>query len=311
MSLIDTTDFAVDPLAVSRSVLQKFLHVTQRAPRDYLPTQVGQVRVTTLESERVLAAGADRSAATIDRLIACALRLDQLGATTEDQSKVLPAWLMARSMPACLLLARAALRAGRSDHASVLLTQALALDSGASDAHREFGLLLWREGETAAAIDSFEAALATRRRIAFDGLRDTSDPILVAQPSDKVDIVLFGGQYYVVPQDAMLTGVRPLGAELFRLRKNALYRIGNRLMKIRSVNRVARSVWALSRRIGPSRGATAATERSIAARFIGRAGRAGWRVIVRPLIVWAIAKPVEMRAGTFMAAIELAEQHAS
>ncbi len=303
-------DNALELADTSREVMRGFLRAMGWRREDCRSLDVGDGPLARPEPRLAIAAdlarreGAGRLA--IETMLQVALRLDQRGAPTADLETALPEWLLNTHAHACLLLARALLRDGRATEAEALLRKALVLNDAFGAAQRELGLLLRAQDRLEDASAALESALATRRRIAFDGRIDSRDPVLVAQPNDAVEIFYYAGTFYVVPRDASLAGARAIAGELYAVRRNASYRVVRELVHLP----LLRSLYRLRHGKGKGKGEDEARRARLPGflRPLARAARHGVRSGLRRAALALFAEPIEHRAATLIEAIELAEQ---
>jgi len=252
--------------------------------------------------------GSDGSDVETEALLAVALQLDRRAAPAALLQSALPEWLLRQNALGCLLLGRALVRDGKLHEAEKLLLQALSLSNMLGAAHRELGILMRAEGRSADAASAFESALAMRRRIAFDGNADSTNPVLVAQPHDAVDVVYYARHFYVVPKHTGLVGARAIAGELFAVRSNFSFRIARQIAHAPFVRGF------LSLRSLRVRNQEDTSSKIKLPRFVRRSARAitnALRQAIRQVALLLFAERIEQRTGSLMDAIDLADQHLS
>lgn len=300
-------DNALELADTSRDAMRGFLRAMGWRREDCLSLDVGDAPLAPPEPRLALAAELARreraGRLAIETMLQIALRLDQRGAPSAELEIALPEWLLSTHAHACLLLARALLRDRRATEAEALLRRALLLNDAFGAAQRELGLLLRAQGRLEDASTALESALATRRRIAFDGRIDSRDPVLVAQPNEAAEIVYYAGTFYVVPREAGLAGARAIAGELYAVRRNASYRVVRELVHLP----LLRAVYRLRHGKGDDDDARAARLPGFL-QPLARAAKHAVRRGLRRAALALFAEPIEHRAATLIEAIELADQ---
>ena len=316
--MIHTADagFVLEPMAISRSVMRGFLQSMDWSPDDCISLQVGQPEAWerdvswAVRSCRGLQAKPKDMPVATDTLLFTALLLDVRRAEAGTLKEVLPEWLLATSPLACALLGRAHAREQRPDEAADLMIQALALDKAFGQAHLDLGRIWRDEGRLSQAAAEFNAWIVMRRRIAFDGRADTTDPVVVAQPNPDTDIVFYANRFYIVGRHLDSVGARVIAGELFEIRDNSAFRLARRISRVPALKELLRSVWRGSQRLRNANAArtvqgTHSTSLmlrvrrkllSLARRFIQRAA------------LNLFAEPIVRRADTLAEAINLANR---
>jgi len=317
-SMIHTENagFVMEPLTISRSVMRGFLQTMGWRPHDCVSMEVGEPEPWERDMSLAVArcrSMHDRSCegpAATEVLLHTALLLDLRSAEPETMQAALPDWLRSHSPLACLLLARAHERARQTKEASDLLRQALALDKAFGPAHLELGRIQRAEGRIPQAAAAFNSWIVMRRRIAFDGRADTTDPVIVAQPNADTDIVFYANRFYVVGRGTDSVGARVIAGELFEIRDNSAFRLARRITRVPLLKRLLRDVWKRSRRLrtadageaGPGSRVTVLLAR-VRRKLLALARRSMQSAALR-----LFAAPIERRAETLAEAIDLANR---
>jgi hypothetical protein len=316
MTQTPASGLSVEPIDTSRAVMRAFLRNIGWHPSECLSLDATVASAWEREPEveiarwRSMGSEACASPAAAEVLMADALLLDVRKAPAAQLREALPPWLLRQSPGSALLLARAIRREGHAEEAIAMLQGTLRQNDAIGAAHGELGVLLRARGRTNEAATAFESSLATRRRIAFDGRWSTRLPVLVAQPRDAIDIIMYENRFYVLPRDPDCVGARAIAGELFEIRRNRWYRVARRAVRLPLSGRLIALARAVLGSGAVPSGNTAAYRLPRIVAVGARLARAVLRRTARKTATALFARPIAQRADTLMEAIVLADQAA-
>jgi len=302
MSAIDQAEFD----EVSHRVLRNFLRSMRWKTCQYLVVPVAaspeaantaDASGSVVEQCRAIAARAGDSVTSkefAEPLLRRAMRLDQWCASPEALQAALPHALLHGNAVACLMLARAMLRAGRHDEALGFLLEGAAINPRIGAVRQELGLALMREGRISEAAGHLEASLDLYSGLRFDH-PSLEVPVAVFSAGNSVEIHMYRGRFYVYKRDADFVRALPFDGVLFEIRRNALYRLVRRVVRLLMLRPLMLKVISrvvAARQAAISGDASQDPAAPATARFWRRLPSFIWRALARKLALHMFARPI-------------------